>query len=78
MDDADTLECKYECTCGIGTFRVRYRRQDEDPVAWMENAIGPAMTAAHYTNAPTCDATGAVLFIPFNKNAKAIGMRVVN
>lgn len=66
--------CEAVCTCGTLSFRVRYRRPDEDIAEWLEKVVGPAMGKAHSEMSPLCQARGADLKIPVNEGS-SIGVR---
>lgn len=72
-----SYHAKLRCAgCGDHSFNVRWRGRNEDIVAYIENAIRPAMSKAHTEQSPFCESTECDLMLPINEAANGIGLRV--
>lgn len=50
------IEIRFKCGCmsAESSFEVRDRRDDEDVVDWMKQAVEPAMGEFHSRTSPLC------------------------
>lgn len=71
------MAVEYKCKCMVepDTVYVRYRRNDEDVITWM-NLVTSAISQAHGLRSPTCwHTTMEYAKIPYGKDGSPVGAK---
>lgn len=79
MNTDEDYTIKFRCNgCGEHSFKVRWRRENEDIAEWFETVVTPGLGRAHLKLSPLCRAPTADLMMPVDEAASAIGRRVLS
>jgi hypothetical protein len=74
------IELRYKCVCmnAEASLLVRFRKEEEDIIAWMDNCVRPALGQHHMGRSPLCRANAVeFLKIPAPENAPFVGGKPV-